>query len=249
MIRSNRHILYLLLFFSCGQPLAAAAGLDAYAKTERFSWAEYDAGGKLLQENGPIITVGLTRKTVQPDQSFTKAELAYFGGTVAYDGATWGGTPVTSDTDYRGFKGEYSFYHPAGGEGGYTFFGLGYKQWLRDLISTPVSQGYREQWKSLYARFGFRQESARLRIEAGLKYPFYNESRVAAFGSTARPGRQASFFGEADWAVAKHLELSLTYDSMKFPASDSVYAPQLGQYVYQPDSKSDSWGLALRAKF
>lgn len=240
----------MFLFLLDGQVSVSAAGLEIYGKTEQFSWSEYNAGGKLLQESGPIFTLGLMQRTPHPDRSFGQTRFEYVGGSVDYDGATWNGDPVASKTDYSGLKAEYVFYNPILEiDGGYAFLGFGYSQWNRDLISTPESQGYLEKWKSLYAKLGYRQERNSLRFEAGLKYPLRNENGVEQFGSTTRPGRQASVFGEVNWAAAKNWDVSLTYDSMQFTGSEPVYASRLGVHVYQPESKSSSIGLSVKTKF
>jgi hypothetical protein len=247
--RKAEFIVFALVFFSWGQSTVLGAEFDVYGKSERFTWSEYDSSGIILKESGPLFTVGLVSTTPNADHSFTRTDIAYFGGTVNYDGSTWSGTPVVSDTIYSGYKLEYTFYHPiSAATNRYSFLGLGYKQWNRDLISTQSSQGYLENWRSLYAKIGYRQEAANSRFEFGLKYPLKTVNSVDIFGSKAHPGRHASVFGEVSWTIAKDADIRLNYDSMKFTASKPTYAPRLGQYVYQPKSKSSSWGLQLAVK-
>lgn len=247
--RKAGFIVFALVFFPWGQPTVSATGFDVYGKSERFTWSEYDSSGIILKESGPLFTVGLIWTKPNVDHSFTRTDIAYFGGTVNYDGSTWTGTPVVSDTIYSGYKLESTFYHPISTAANrYAFLGLGYKQWNRDLISTQVSQGYLENWRSLYAKIGYHQEAANSRFEFGLKYPFRTINSVDVFGSTAYPRHHASVFGEVNWTIAKDADIRLNYDSMKFAASNPTYAPRLGQYVYQPKSKSSSWGLQLAVK-
>ena len=242
-------IVFAFVFSAWGHATVSASEFEVYGKTERFTWSEYDNTGKLLEESGPIFTVGLVWKNPYPNHSFTRTDIAYFGGTVNYDGSTWAGTPVISETNYSGLKLEYTLYNPISATvSGYAFLGLGYKQWNRDLISTQVSQGYLEKWRSLYTKIGYRQEVAGSRFEVGLKYPLKNENRVDVFGSTTYPGRHVSVFGEVGWTIAKDVDVSLTYDCMKFVASKPAYASGLSQYLYQPKSESSSWGLQLVAK-
>ena len=170
----------------------AADEYDVYAKIESFTWKEFDGGSQLLKESGPIYGIGLSVKGDIFKSLTLKTRGELFMGSVDYDGQTQAGTPVETDTDYKGLKievdggrkiieKEESSFEP--------FVGLGVRRWTRDIQSTGSAIGYEETWKSLYARLGIRGDHTNpnkliVFAEAAVKLPIYNENEIdgSAFG-------------------------------------------------------------------
>lgn len=239
--------------------IAAATETDIYLKIESFTWKEYDSGSQLLKESGPIYGLGVSAKSDIAKSLTLKAKGELFGGSIDYDGQTQAGTPVKTDTDYFGFKGEV--------DGGWKiiekeessfepFVGLGVRRWTRDIQSTGSVIGYEETWTSIYARLGIRGDHTypnKLKVfaEAAVKLPIDNENEIdwSSFGVgdvTVEPGNKASFFAEAGlkW---KKFKSSIFYEGMRFSKSDIVTVS--GISIYQPESEADIFGANVGMSF
>lgn len=183
---------------------------NVYQKIESYRWAEYNEyGERLLEETGPIYGAGFTFSGKIPPKIKTavhlmlKGKLEIFGGTVDYDGQTWGGDPVTSDVDYFGYRPELTvgpgFTIPRNSnisDGLFVqfgpFAGLGVKHWDRDINDTTYQEsddlyptyvhGYTETWTCIYAPLGIRGDMVFPRhgikgfIEFVAKIPLDNEN-------------------------------------------------------------------------
>jgi hypothetical protein len=260
----HSYLAIIFLAFSCGlfhnPAVADASGTaDVYVKIENFTWKEYDDyGAQLLEESGPILGFGVTAKS-EMDYAFTlkiKGEL--FGGVIDYDGQTQAGMPVTTDTEYFGFKAEgdvgrkfiiakKSFFEP--------FAGLGYRRWSRDIQSTGFAIGYKERWWSFYGRFGLHgdlvfSDQVKAFAEGGVILPIQNENEVdfSKFGLSTisvEPGNEASYFAEAGFRW-KRVKSSVFYEGMRFSRSglDEIF-----HALYQPESKADIFGVNIDLVF
>jgi len=243
-----------------------AAEVNVYGKVESFTFKEYKGGALLLEESGKIYGIGATSKFNPFRQLTLKVRGELFGGQVDYDGQTWGGVPVKSNTNYLGFKIE--------GDAGWKFMvaektsvepfvGLGYRWWLRDIESRPpIAIGYTENWRSLYARLGVRgdhnlSKHAKLFAEGGVRLPIRNKNTadltvVGLNEVTVEPGKKASVFAEAGLQF-KFLKASVFYEGMRFSESPLALAgvdPVLGPvWVFQPESKADMFGVNIGFAF
>lgn len=236
-------------------PAITADEVEVYLKTESFTWKEFnDNGAQLLKETGVLYSLGgLVKSDITKSLTF-KGKSELFGGRVDYDGQTWGGTPVETNTDYFGFKteGDVSWKFMERGKSFLRpFAGLGYRGWQRDLKSTDSAIGYRENWRSLYVRLGVRGdyvfiEQLRISAETGIKLPIYNENEVDYLGSTVKPGTEASVFAEVGlkWAM---LKVNVFYEGMRFSKSDPVAVN--GFQILQPESKADMLGVNIGMVF
>jgi len=236
-----------------------AADIDIYAQVQSFTWKEFAKGSRLLKESGPIYGVG--GSVIFPIRQFAlKARGEIFGGSVDYEGETWGGEPVQTDSNYFGFKLEGDFgwvFHVTEGSSLEPFAGLGYRWWLRDLESTHEATGYLENWSSLYLRLGGRGDysfwkSLNAFAEASLKFPIYNENTaylgdVGLEDVTLNPGRRPWFFAEAGIKYAL-FRMSVFYEGMRFSRS-RVVAIDDEWGVYQPKSTADIFGVNLGVSF
>jgi hypothetical protein len=235
-----------------------------YATVEYFVWKEFDGGMKLLEESGPLYGIGYARDYASEAVTF-RPRIEVFGGTVDYDGATWGGTPVASDTGYIGFRveGDVGRIFAAGDAFAIEpFGGIGYSYWERDIESTAVSIGYRERWSSVYARLGVRAGSgirpaspSRVFGAIGMIWPFANRNtaELPDIGDVkVEPKGRPSLFAEAGIAY-RALSVSLFYRGMRFDESDPVPVIPLGDgmflAVFQPDSESDTFGVRAGIRF
>jgi hypothetical protein len=235
-----------------------------YATVEYFVWKEFSGGMKLLEESGPLYGIGLARDYARGTVTF-RPRVEAFGGTVDYDGATWGGTPIASDTGYIGVRveGDVGRIFSAGDDFALEpFGGIGYSYWERDLESTAVSIGYRERWSSAYARLGVRAGSgirpaspSRVFGTIGMIWPFAsrNTAELPGIGDTkVEPKGRPSLFAEAGFAY-RALSVSLFYRGMRFDESDPVPVIPLGDdmflAVFQPESEADAFGLQAGVRF
>jgi hypothetical protein len=229
-----------------------ATETDIYLKIENFTWKEFDdSGTQLLEESGPIFGLGFSVKSDYTTSAlFVKGKGEIFGGSVDYDGQTQAGSPVKTDTDYIGFKGEGDLglkYVVAEKSSLEPFVGLGFRWWLRDIKSTSTVIGYEETWRSFYARLGVRgnmvfSDKMEAFAEGGLKLPIYTENEIDFFNVTLEPGNEASAFAEIGLKWTK-FKASLFYEGMRFSKSDLVVS---GAFIYwQPESKADIYGLSV----
>ena len=113
----------------------------------------------------------------------------FFGGVVAYHGASFGGSGpsllINSHTAYYGGRAEYDLFfrsqkHPRI----LMFIGLGIRAWNRNISSVTLPgnifvQGYNETWVTLYPYIGFETPHDYTRV-----YEFYGRSRVGVTAFT-----------------------------------------------------------------
>lgn len=257
MLESRKYVfpLVLTVVFLLGTfSLVPAAEYSIYGEVQNFVWKEYkDDGSKLLEESGPIYGIVATGK-FRPYRNLTlKTKGEVFAGSIDYDGQTQGGTPVSTDTNYVGFKVEQDVgwkFLAAEKTTIEPFAGVGYRLWYRDLESTSSAIGYTEKWQSFYGRLGvgagyIPYKRIKIFAEGGVKYPFYNRNKVDLFGVTLEPGKKASSFAEAGLEYCRYylLRVSAFYEGMRFSKSPVV------NNLYQPESKADIFGVSLGVVF
>jgi hypothetical protein len=233
---------------------------------ESFTWKEYGSlGEELLEESGPRFGVGFAFHKVFGSGLALKPRAEFFGGSVDYDGATQAGVPVSSETDYFGFKGEFDLGGQIGNKVIFEpFAGIGLRGWDRDINdSTTVTGtpaiGYTEQWFMSYLRIGLRllsppSVSFRGYFELGARVPLHTENTVLLSEKfpvtdvTLEPGNKTSFFAEGGFRTGG-FKMTLFYETLRFKESPPELEPVSGFYFYQPRSEADIYGVRVGAAF
>ncbi len=231
-----------------------------FVSTEHFNWEETGmAGDKLLEEDGYLYHLGLQYESFFPEIALHLGFTAeYFVNTVDYDGATMGGTPLQSETEYDGWDFELQV--------GYNFAGYSQKEekrglstaeifttierktWDRDIKSSldvngnPVS-GYEEAWAMTYFSAGGELgismgQNFALMFRGGAKYPITTENKIDRFGVTLEPGKRVTPFAEAGIEM-KHLTVTAYYEPMDFSRSSVVNG------FFQPESRAEIFGIKV----
>lgn len=244
------------LMFAAFVPAAQAGTFDVAAGIEYFQWEEFEDGGrKMLDETGPRYFIGVTGLDQMANDWVVDFGGRFYSGTVDYDGETQESIPVTTSTDYNGFRIELGFAHAL--DAGYDAvsawflrFALGMDQWRRSLQDTalpngvPVS-GYVERYASTYGKIGVTYlRKGDWSFGFGAKAPFYTREVVGLNGGvTLNPEGQLSLLADAEIHLNAVTSVTIEYDSYRFAKSD----PEAGWE--QPKSKQDTMGLALHYRF
>jgi hypothetical protein len=263
---------FIAILFICSPRFAVAAPSFAgeaniYLIGEYFDWKEFgDNNKRFVRESGPRFGIGGSYNFEFRDHHLiVKPRLEILFGQVDYDGATQSGVPVKTDTNYVAGKVELDLGWRFGSLKKASiepFGGIGFRGWNRDIKDSTASNGtpaygYAEEWYTVYFRAGLRGdialgEKARLFVEAGGKFPVFNENTAhfdeANLGPdvTLRPGNEPSWFAEAG-VKYKVLKASFYYDSMRFSKSGVEYSGGVG--YYQPKSQADMYGIRIGVAF
>ncbi|MBN2578336.1 MAG: hypothetical protein JXB10_05035 [Pirellulales bacterium] len=256
----NQRILLLSVAIFWGAALLRAEGPGLMSPEEResgwsaridyFHWNERFNGADFVNEDGPLLTLGYTRRT-----GIERFRLEMFGGSVNYDSEImlWNGTtdPLKSTTNYLGLGGEYELLiEPDVWPRISLFAGIGTRFWCRDLPSDysesgyPVV-GYLETWWSTYPYIGLE---TRRRADDG--WEFYGSGRL---GCTAINFEHVSYYDVTLYPKAglmggfeggirgQRLHLAAYFQAFGFHQSAAV------RETLQPDS---SWlTVGLKAGF
>ncbi|GFO54564.1 hypothetical protein GMSM_15710 [Geomonas sp. Red276] len=244
----------------CCAGAASAASFEEvtpYLSALHHYWDEYYGGRTRLKESGAIFALGVVGTVATDTPVLFRGRGEIFGGKVDYDGETQGLTPVPAKTDvvYFGVREELDLAYRIrlARVTVEPFGGIGYRFWLRDLQDTMTqvgpASGYTEAWQSWYWLAGLRSryplaERTTLELEGGAKYPFYVSNTVNS--ATVRPQGEWSAFAEGGVTVGK-LKVSLSYQGFRFTQSPLKLSG--ANYIYQPDSSSDIWGVNVGWKF
>lgn len=235
-----------------------------YAPVESFEWRENgDSGDKLLEESGTRFGIGADYRYRALNGKMPlrfRGEFVY--GDVDYDGHTQGGIASKTNSTYLAWKME--------GDAAWRFWfdrvvldpmlGFGYKAWSREIhdggVIDPTSgtgkavRGYTEDWEILYGYAGLRLETNRWRNdtwglfgEASAKFPVSVKNTVDEFGISVKPGKDITPYVEfGGWYDM--VRIAAYYERMTF--GKSPYSPE---GAYQPESKSDIFGVKIGFKF
>lgn len=216
---------------------ARAERLSIYGGVQAFNWQENDDdGAKLLEESGPLFSVGIrfdpTPKKISP---LVRAEL--FGGAVDYDGQRQDGTPVQDRTGYVGTDVRIGLSVPVfkvdGGNAGLcAVVGGGSRNWIRTLgLDDEEGGGYTEWWTVVNGRaglgwFALRDKELAYFAEAGVSYPFYALNQIefdnADMGDEdLEPQGAPGFYAEAGLTRGRFF-LSAFLELDQFDRSDDV---------------------------
>ena len=273
--RAASLFLALTLAVSAGGPnLAEAASRDAgprlglHLGLEHFRWEERDDSGKLLDETGPRARAAITLDNfLRPGEGAVyRLEVQGYYGRVDYDGQTQTGTPLKTDVDYAGGLAEgrigYRFEIIRGTYGLDLLGGVGFETWERDireglLPDGTTVQGYREEYRIGYARFGLGLADLAGpdwfgRLELGARYPLKVEEEISdPINADLNPAREVSLY--VSYEVARTPEsgpsigVTFYYDSFRLKESP-VGSSDIGP-VLQPDSDMDVVGIRLGVFF
>ncbi|MHC4201766.1 MAG: hypothetical protein ACYSU0_17400, partial [Planctomycetota bacterium] len=170
--------------------------LSCYWRLDWFHWAEHryeePEGSHLLDETGPTHALGFS--ALLADRS-VRLGAEFMIGEVDYDGQTWGGVPVTTETEYRGIELDYRHQwdlRPRFWDELYLSCGGSLRWWSRDLKSIPGVMGYVERWLVVTVEFGIvvghtiRAED-RFFFEAFMHLPLATAEHVDAFSAEIEP--------------------------------------------------------------
>lgn len=221
-----------------------ASGLTFYARIDYYYWRESTDNYRLLEESGPLVTLGFT--TLNEDRRL-RAEV--FGGQVQYDGSTMDYDPLKINTNYLGCRIQYDLLWPFQYDPNSAFvLGLGTRLWNRSL-QDGVSQsgydvtGYDELWWMLYPMVGLETRrpmgaTSHWFASASLGVTGFTYERINEFDVTLYP--KMGPMVQVEWGIqTPRLFVSLFLEVMQFYASNAQ-GPDL---LYQPDSMRLTAGL------
>lgn len=228
--------------------LEQASGLSFYARADYYYWRESRDRYRLLEESGPLVTLGFT---TQRDDRRLRAEV--FGGQVQYDGATMDDDPLKINTNYLGGRIQYDLLWPFQHDPNSAFvLGLGTRLWNRSLLdgvseSGYAVTGYDEFWWMLYPMVGLETRrpmgsTSHWFASASLGITGFTYERIADFDVTLYP--KMGPMVQVEWGIqTPRLFVSLFLEVMQFYASNSEATPLALLPVYQPDSMRLTAGL------
>ncbi len=235
---------------------------------EQFRWQEFDNGGRLLKEHGPLFALGATWNNLRrsaPGVLYNIDGRLYFG-SVDYNGQACdlaqNCTPSNTKTDYSGLQVDGLAGYHFGARSGFDLFGgVGLDEWTREIKDTPTASGGTEDYLILYTKLGagFSSNSPAYayRFRAGIKYPFYTYEHANGVdnGVTLSPGKRVSGFARFDAEFGAknkgHFGFAAFYESFRFSTSDKESATINGTpvLVWQPESHMDVYGLQVAYYF
>jgi hypothetical protein len=232
--------------------------LSWYWRLERFHWSEYryeePEGSRLLEETGPTHALGFS--ALLADRS-VRLGAEFMIGEVDYDGQTWGGTPLTTETEYRGIELAYTHQwdlYSRFWDNLYLSCGGSMRWWSRDLKSTSMATGYVEQWFVMTVDFGIvvghtMRAEDRFFFEAFTHLPLATAEHISAFSADIEPDGKFRLPAElkVGYGWVNGLALSFRLRRMGFDRSastDSSVGP-----VLQPASTMTRVGLEVEYRF
>ncbi len=238
--------------------VSVAEDIQFSAGIESFRWEEFDNNGrKLLTETGiRYVATAVGKKGLSPNWA-TDFGGRLYSGTVDYDGETWGGSPVSTDTVYNGYQLEVGLTHlttvhlsQANDEWQHRI-ALGVESWYRDLQNSALSNGtlvtgYEEHYTSSYTAISATYvRNMAWAFSLGMKLPLLTTEELMHDGLkvTLHPEGQLSMFAGLAVPINSQWNIDLSYDSYRFAKSD----PQSG--VYQPESHQTTFGAAVSYRF
>lgn len=226
---------------------------DWYARVDYFSWREYLDNVRLLEESGPLVSLGYLREGV-----YSRIRVELFGGSMNYDGATMDDVPLTADTGYFGGRFELDAPLRFQGPRGFIelFAGVGTRLWNRDLSGGVDAIGrsvtsYYEDWWTVYAYLGLgtsRALSPTLELYGSTRFgaTVYTQQHMSLWDVNLQP--RPGFHGAMEFglrgehlAVALRMETTAWGESAVVPVDDGYEA--FG--ALQPESLMTTIGLSL----
>jgi hypothetical protein len=239
------------LSFLFGAPMRPRS--DIYARVDYFTWREFIDSYQVLEESGPLVTIGYLREGIH---SRIRAEL--FGGNVDYNGETMDGVELNSQTGYFGGRFELDLLARRPTPRGFVefFAGLGTRAWQRDLKSgfdeadRPVIS-YQEDWWTVYFYGGLgisRALSPTLELysTARVGATIFTRQQISLWDDYLQP--KPGFTGAMEFGLrGKHVAMAVRMETMAWAESNTVASYADGDWwgVYQPRSEMSTVGLSL----
>jgi hypothetical protein len=177
----------------CPAPVERVTESSWYYRLDTFYWNERGGGQDLVNEAGPISTIGYLHR-----YGCERLRFELFGGTVSYDGAAMYDDGTTEayhqsiGTNYLGIRAEYDLlFEPVAWPRVRLLAGVGTRFWIRDLrdATTPTGNevdGYQETWWTFYPYVGLETKES---DEPGLHW--FGSAR---FGVTPLTYQHATYF-------------------------------------------------------
>lgn len=234
--------------------------LRCYWRLDRFNWSEYwrkePEGSRILEETGATHALGVS--ALLADRSVRLgAELMI--GDVDYDGQTWAGTPLRTETEYLGLEADFTYRWELDSrfwDDLHLAVGGNMRSWSRDLKPTSVTVGAVEEWLVMSVEFGVvaghtTRRGGRFFWEAFLHWPLFTNEDAEILGTTAELEPDGKFRLPAELKVGygweNGLALSFRLRRMGFDRSE-LTGTWLGP-VYQPASTMTRVGLEVEYSF
>jgi len=212
-----------------------------------------------VEEEGWIheLEVGLS---LHPEWVPLKTELnfAIYGGEVDYDGYTWGGTSLSTNVNYNGWRAGLKVGYPLEGfpleeVNLFPYAFITYDTWHRSLDTITSAIGYTEEWRTWFTGVGVKSEfllpdGFSLYVDVAVNYSFGATNEVDLFDVEVDPEEDWGYRIEA--GVKKNrVSISAFYERDEFDPSGAEYSGVVGGYVYQPDSVRKLAGFRIMIKF
>jgi hypothetical protein len=133
-----------------------AAGAQSLAEAPGFSWGASagvqqrrlverdDSGGRLVEETGPLLRLGLDAGWRLDNGGAVQAAAGVAAGTLDYEGQTQAGTPLTTDTGHRDLDFSLGWRPLPAAAWGEGWLVLRVAQQRRQIASTSMARGLRE---------------------------------------------------------------------------------------------------------
>lgn len=231
------------------------------------AWADWSVGGGFenfrwkesttptVKESGLRWALDLTWQQTKAPGLSAGYNLKFYQGDVDYTGATFGGTPVSTNADYRGLTNEIQANWRTASTVDFVL-AAGWDNWRRKFGAS----GQQEDWNVLYAKLGASM-SANVKqgviASAGVKYPVWTrengnfESIGATDNPRIRPGKAVSLYGTLGYRVNPAWDVIAYYDSYRFDQSNTVAVrfPAGTAGFIQPESRMDVFGLKIQHNF
>ena len=84
--------------------LGTANAVEVYLQPEYTTWKEYIGGTQVVKESGMVYRLGLKGTVFNYKGIQLTGDGNFRLGSINYDGHTWGGAPVKTDTVYIGME-------------------------------------------------------------------------------------------------------------------------------------------------
>jgi hypothetical protein len=220
---------------------------------EHLNWRETTTPG--VKETGLRMALDLTWSQTRAPGISAAYNAKFYVGNVDYRGALMNGTPISTDSHYRGLAHEFQALYRTAQSPVDFVAAVGWDSWRRRLSSIQ-----RENFDVLYARLGVAS-NAQVTQGAigslGIKYPLWvsENANLTSIGfdqnPRIRPGREVSFYGSLGYRFNPSWDVLAYYDSYRFSQSDAVNVTAAGVpgTVWQPESRMDVIGVKLQRNF
>jgi hypothetical protein len=207
------------------------------------NWQEFDENGeRLLKETGPLLELGMRYQL----RSYYRTGLIsakVYGGSLDYDGHTWGGEPVSTSSKYLGASLEYLAANAIiRDDPMWTFqYGAGVDGWNREIHNTDLGVDQKETYLVLSAKAGVGFNYHNHMLSLGVKYPVYAHSKAAALPDSGMSdaslslGRKITPYLAFETSLSRNTRFTLAYEAYNFTKSAPVrVSPDV--VVYQPET-------------